>query len=119
MNYKVKGTIATIGEKKQLENGAVVLDYSINHTSENGYVTPMSFNIYKTADYAEFVDKFIEFNKVGNEVEVEFSIRGREYQGRIYNSLSHWRCETISSQSEAVVEEATPVVEETETDLPF
>ena len=94
--YKVKGTITAIGEKKVLDNGAVVLDYVVSETSENGYVTPFSFNIYKSAEYAEFVDKFIEFNKVGDEVEVEFSIRGKEYNGRIYNSLSHWRCDKVT-----------------------
>jgi len=112
MNYKVKGTIATIGEKKALDNGAVVLDYTVNETSENGYVTPFSFNIYKSSEYAEFVDKFIEFNKVGDEVEVEFSIRGKEYNGRIYNSLSHWRCDKVGSGTPAPQEEA-------ESDLPF
>jgi len=97
MNYKMTGVIATIGEKKTLDNGAVVLEYTVNETGENGYVTPFSFNIYKGADYAEFVDKFIEFNKVGDSVEVEFNIRGKEYNGRIYNNLSHWRCDKVSA----------------------
>ena len=99
MNYKMKGTIAQIGEKKTLDNGAVVLDYTVNETSENGYVTPFSFNIYKGAEYAEFVEKFIEFNKVGDSVEVEFNIRGKEYNGRIYNNLSHWRCDKVSTDA--------------------
>ena len=111
--YKVKGTITAIGEKKVLDNGAVVLDYVVSETSENGYVRPFSFNIYKSAEYAEFVDKFIEFNKVGDEVEVEFSIRGKEYNGRIYNSLSHWRCDKVGSGTPAPQEE--PVGD----DLPF
>ena len=111
MNYKMKGTIAQIGEKKTLDNGAVVLDYTVNETSENGYVTPFSFNIYKGAEYAEFVEKFIEFNKVGDQVEVEFNIRGKEYNGRIYNNLSHWRCDKVSTDA--------PVAQGVESDLPF
>lgn len=103
MNYKMTGVIATIGEKKTLDNGAVVLDYTVNETSENGYVTPFSFNIYKGAEYAEFVDKFIEFNKVGDQVEVEFNIRGKEYNDRIYNNLSHWRCDKVSAGNELPV----------------
>lgn len=111
MNYKMTGVIATIGEKKTLDKGAVVLDYTVNETSENGYVTPFSFNIYKGADYAEFVDKFIEFNKVGDQVEVEFNIRGKEYNGRIYNNLSHWRCDKVST--------GEPAAQGEESDLPF
>jgi len=110
--FKMTGVIATIGEKKTLDNGAVVLDYTVNETSENGYVTPFNFNIYKSAEFSEFVDKFIEFNKVGDKVEVEFNIRGKEYNGRIYNNLSHWRCDKVST--------GEPLAQEDESsDLPF
>ena len=102
--YKVKGQIKSIGEKKVLDNGAVVLNYVVEETSDNGYVTPFSIEMYNSADKAEFTDKFLEYNKVGNNVEVEFTIRGREYQGRIYNSLNHWK---ISNASEVPTDSAT------------
>jgi len=111
MNYKVKGTITKIGEKKTLDNGAVVLDYVVIQSDEkNGYVTPYSFNMYNKEEYAEHVDNFIEYNKIGDEVEVEFSIRGNEYNGRVYNSLSHWRCDKV--------EQAAPVADDG-SGLPF
>ena len=110
MNYKMKGTITKIGEKKTLDNGAVVLDYTVTETSENGYTTPYSFNMYNKAEYAEHVDNFISFNKVGDNVEVEFSIRGKEYNGKIYNNFSHWRCDKV--------EQAVPV-EDDGSGLPF
>ena len=97
MNYKVKGTITSIGEKKTLENGSVVLDYVVEEKSENGYVTPFSINMYNKAEYAEHVVNFIEYNKIGDEVEVEFTIRGNQYNGRVYNSLSHWRCDKVGA----------------------
>jgi len=103
--YKVKGKIKSISEKKTLDNGAVILDYVLEETSENGYVTPYAISMYKKAEYAEHVDNFIEFNKVGNEVEVEFTIRGSEYNGRIYNNLNHWRIESVSNGTAAPVEE--------------
>ena len=59
------------------------MDYVVNHTSENGFVTPYSFNIYKASEYTEHLDKFLEFNKVGDNVEVEFNIRGKQYNGRV------------------------------------
>ena len=100
--YKVKGVIKSIGQVKDLDNGAKVLDYVIEETSENGFKTLMSFNIYKKAEYASHVDNFIQYNKIGDEVEVEFQIRGREYQGRVYTELSHWKIEKIGQATEQV-----------------
>ena len=111
MNFKMKGTITKIGEKKKLDNGAVALDYVVIQSDEkNGYVTPYSFSMYNKEEYAEHVDNFIEYNKIGYEVEVEFSIRGNEYNGRVYNSLSHWRCDKVG-QPETVADDGS--------DLPF
>jgi|TARA_R100000655_G_scaffold75663_1_gene114553 hypothetical protein len=112
MSYKVKGIITSIGQKKVLDNGAVVLDYVIKNTSENGYETLYSFDIYKAKEYAQHLDKFLEFNKVGDKVIVEFNIRGKEYNGRVYNSLSHWRCEKE-------VGESVQLNEPVDTGLPF
>ena len=106
--YKVKGKITAISEPKTLDNGATVLDYTVE-VEDNGYLTPYSFNMYKKADYKEHLDNFIKFNNVGDEVEVEFTIRGKEYNGRIYNSLNHWRCDKLE----------TAEVEEKSDDLPF
>ena len=99
-NFKVRGTISKIGEVKQLDNGSSVMDYVVDNTSDNGYVTKYSFG---------------KFNKVGDVVEVEFTIRGSEYNGKIYNSLNHWKCDKVEmSASDAV----TPVTNEAN-DLPF
>jgi hypothetical protein len=110
MSYKVKGVITAITEVKTLDNGASVLDYTVEVTEENGYKTPHSFNMYKKPEYKEHIENFVKFNSVGDSVEVEFTIRGQEYNGKIYNSLNHWRCDTLT--------ESTPVETEKE-DLPF
>lgn len=102
MSYKTKGVIKSIGQVKELENGAKVLDYVIEETNDNGYKTLLSFNIYKKAEHVSHVDNFIQYNKVGDQVEVEFTIRGREYQGRVYNELSHWKSEKIGQAIEQV-----------------
>lgn len=111
-NFKVKGTISEITEKKVLDNGAAVLDYIVDTTSESGYVTRMKFGMYKKADYVEHIDNFIKFNNVGDVVEVEFTIRGQEYNGKIYNSLNHWRCDKVELSD-------SPHIEEAKNDLPF
>lgn len=112
MSFKMTGVIKSIGDKKTLDNGAVVLDYVVDHTNDNGYVTPLALSMYQTGDSIKFIDQFIENHKVGDHVDVEFNIRGKEYNNRIYNSLSHWRCE---KQKTKVVEMNEP----TDTGLPF
>ena len=109
--FKTIGVISKIGEVKTLDNGAKVLDYVVDVTNENGYVTPHSFNMYKKDEYASHVDNFIQYNKVGDNVEVEFDIRGREYNGRVYNDLSHWKIEKIG--------QGQPATEQAGDDLPF
>ena len=108
--YKVKGTITSIDEVKTLGNGAKVVNYIVDQTSENGYVTKYNIGLYKKAEYAEHVDNFIKYNKVGDEVEVEFTIRSQEYNGKIYNNLNHWKLDKVG---------ATTTAKEDVEDLPF
>jgi hypothetical protein len=98
--FKIQGTITKIGEKKEVANGAVVIDYVVDETAENGYITRYSVGMYKKAEYAEHVDNFLKFNKVGDNVELEFTVRSREYEGRIYNELNHWRCDKVGVPTE-------------------
>ena len=95
-NFKVKGTITQIGEKRTLPTG-VALDYLVEATEENGYKTTYNIGMYKKNEFSEHVDNFIKYNKVGDNVEVEFTIRGQEYKGKIYNSLNHWKCEKLDA----------------------
>lgn len=111
-NLKVRGTISEITEIKTLENGASVLDYVVDVTSANGYVTRMKFGMYKKAEYTEHINNFVKFNKVGDVVDVEFTIRGQEYNGKVYNSLNHWRCDKVEMSESVAVEPAKE-------DLPF
>ena len=114
MKYEVKGTIKTIGERKELSNGATVLSYTVNNVSENGWETPFSIEMYNKPDRIEHLDNFLKFNNVGDSVVVEFDIKGREYEGRVFNSLSHWSCKKQEATA-PVVETA----EEVASDLPF
>ena len=113
MKYNVKGTIKTIGEKKELSNGATVLEYVVNNVSENGWETPFKLEMYNKPERIEHLENFLKFNKVGDSVEVEFDIKGREYEGRVFNSLSHWSCKKTEDTApvEATAEEVN--------DLPF
>jgi len=39
----------------------------------------------------EKIDKFVQYNKVGDVVEVSFNINTNEYQGKYYTTLSAWK----------------------------
>ena len=109
--FEVKGTITKIGEKRELSNGATVLEYIVNNVSENGWETPFKLEMYCKPERVEFMDSFLQYNKVNDQVIVEFDIKGREYEGKVFNSLSHWSCkklEELAPQAESAVEGDLP-----------
>ena len=118
MNYKVTGKIASIEEVKQLENGSKVVNYIVEETNDKGHVTKYNFGMYKGQESAEHVDNFVKFNKVGDEVEVEFTIRDREYNGVIYNSVNHWKITKLGATTQTT-KTAKELVEEDTDSLPF
>ena len=113
--YKVKGKITSIEEVKTLDNGAKVVNYILEHTADNAYVTKYNIGLYKGEQYAEHVDNFVKYNKVGDEVEVEFTIRSTDYNGKVYNNLNHWKLDKVGVGTP----QPTAKVEEVEEDLPF
>ena len=100
MNYKMKGFITQIDEIKQLDSGAKIVTYRINN--EEPYNNIVQFEMYKKPEYAEHADNFVKFNKVGDRVEVEFNIGSREYEGRMYTSLKHWKIEKLTNEENAI-----------------
>ena len=104
MNYTVKGHITHIGEVETLSNGASKLEYRIK--SDNEYDrADWKFEIYKKPEYAEHAQKFKEFNKVGDRVEVEWNVKPSEWQGKYYINLSHWKCTKLTEEENAIQQE--------------
>jgi len=58
--------------------------------------------------------KFLETAKVGQECEVKFDLRGREYNGRYYVSLNAWDIRIAATASTS-----KPISDEIDDDLPF
>lgn len=58
----------------------------------------------------EKVDKFLQYNKVGSEVEVSFNLQSREHNGKIYTTAFAWKVWGLQSTSAAPV----PEIEEDE-----
>ena len=96
-NYKVKGKITLISEIKTLENGAKTLNYRIDNGQP--YNNIMQFEMYKKAEFAEHIDNFIKYNKINDEVEIEFNIKTREWEGRLFTNLASWKCNKATAST--------------------
>lgn len=90
MALEVKGIIEKIievqkGEKKdgsgQWEKQQFIVD------TKTQYNNLYCFEIFGD----QKVDNFAKYNKVGQEVTVEFNVNTSEYQGKYYTTLSAWK----------------------------
>ena len=100
MNFTQRGTILSITEVETLANGAAKLSYRIDTGDQ--YSPIREFEIYKGADHVEHAHNFAKYNKVGDVVDVEFEIRTREWETKIYTNLSHWKCTKVEGSLSAL-----------------
>jgi len=85
MSMQLTGTIKLIGEKQVFESGFQKVEFVIT-TNDEKYPQDVKFEIVQ-----DKVDDFLKYNKVGNSVDVDFNVRGNEYNGKYYVSLSAWK----------------------------
>jgi len=101
MEYKVKGQITVISEKQMFDAGSGKLTFRID-TGET-YNQFWEFELFKSKDYVEHLDNFYKYNKVGDEVEVEFNVKTNLWtnpktnEERLFTSLSCWKVEKLSA----------------------
>jgi single-strand DNA-binding protein len=103
---KAKGTIHHLGEAKQVSEKMNIREFVLSIGDK--YPQLVQFQAVN-----ERV-KFLEKARVGQECEVKFDLRGREYNGRYYVSLNAWdiRIESAAAPSK-------PISDEIDDDLPF
>ena len=99
-----------------------ILDLQTGTTAAGSEWKKQSFILETTEQYnnvycfeifgEEKVDKFLKFNKVGNEVKVDFNVSTNEWKGKYFTSLSAWK--VFKAETTAPVE-----AEEVGNDLPF
>ena len=65
----------------------------------------------------EKVDNFLQYNKVGYNVDVSFNIESKEFKGKYYTNLSAWKVFKAEAAPEVTKEVKTVTVEDG--DLPF
>lgn len=111
---KVTGTITSIGDVQtgtsKAGNDWSKLEFAIETKGE--YPKTVAFTLFG----ADKVDKFVQYNQVGDEVEVSFDPSSREHEGRFYTDLNAWKVWGLNRGKKAAV----PVdAEDEEDDLPF
>ena len=94
-SLKVKGTITQISEVVTGDNGHKRLTFRVQ--TEEEYSQLIEVGMYKKQEYAEHVDNFIKYNKVGDVVNLELNIRCtlHEPSGRIFTNLQLWKVEKV------------------------
>ena len=85
--YKLKGKLIHKGDAKQVSENFRVMDFVIE-TPDEKYRQKVQFQAAN--------DRIQDVNMlaIGEELEVSFDIRGREYNGKYYNSLNAYKIES-------------------------
>lgn len=87
MEHKLKGKLILKSEPRQVSEKFRVMDFVIETLDEK---YPQKVQLQILNDRIAEMDKY----SLGEELEVSFDIRGREYNGKYYNSLNAYKVES-------------------------
>jgi hypothetical protein len=87
MEHKLKGKLILKSEPRQISDKFRVMDFVIQ-TPDEKYPQSIQFQVMN--DRIQEMDKFT----TGEEIEVTFDHRGREYNGKYYNTLNAYKIES-------------------------
>ena len=95
MGFKVRGTLHVINETQQVSARFTKREFVL-HIADGRY--PQTVLFQATGDRVGALDAF----KVGDEVEVEFNLRGREWTSprgevKYFNSLDVWSIDRVGA----------------------
>ncbi len=108
--YKFKGTIKHIGDTQTFgDKGFTKRDFVLIE-SDAKYPQTVKFELIK--DNINLIEGY----KIGEEVEVKFNIKGREYNGNYYVSLEAYKLIATAYQSK---EPKSLMIESDNENLPF
>lgn len=104
-----------------------ILDLQTGTTQSGSEWKKQSFILETTEQYnnvycfelfgEEKVENFLKFNKVGNEVKVDFNVNTNEWKGKYFTTLSAWKVFKSDATSSSNTQVEQPVEEGN--DLPF
>lgn len=118
MAYQATGRLHKIFETEQKSASFTVRDFVIE-TADSKFPQLIKFQL--TQDKCALIDEFSE----GDEISVEFDLRGREWNDKFFTNLNAWRIGLASGQdgsNEAPAETtAAPATsfDDLEDDIPF
>lgn len=116
--YTLKGELKVVGDIQQISESFKKREFVVVDASGQ-YAQTIMFQAVQ--DRVELLNNF----KVGDNVEVTFFLRGREWtnpkdgQVRYFNSLDAWKIEPLGGGSAATADNAETFVAEGDDDLPF
>ncbi len=90
--YEASGKIKMIGDVQAFASGFTKREFVVT-TAHDKFPQDIKFDVVK--DKCAMLDSF----KPGDEVQVNFDIRGREYNGRYFVDLSCWKLQSASGGS--------------------
>ncbi len=90
---ELEGRIIKVMDTQSFDSGFSKREFVVNTFKEN-YPQDIKFEVYK--EKCEALNAF----QAGDEVKVEFNIRGNEYNGRYYVNLQAWKIEKSTGQAQ-------------------
>lgn len=91
--YEASGKIKMIGDVQSFASGFTKREFVVT-TTHDKYPQDIKFDL--TKDKCAVLDSF----KTGDDVQVTFDIRGREYNGKYYVDLSCWKLQAAGASSD-------------------
>lgn len=112
----IKGKIKSVGQTEQKSDKFAVRTFVLE--IEGKYPEVIEFQLINNNTF------IIDTYKIGDEIDVQFNLKGREHNGRVYNSLQAWKIEGESNpnNNETATQENAPQTtspNKDESDLPF
>ena len=99
--YETSGKIKMIGEVQSFASGFTKREFVVT-TAADKYPQDIKFDVVK--DKCAMLDSF----KPGDDVQVNFDIRGREYNGKYFVDLSCWKLQSAGGAGESRPSQGAP-----------
>jgi len=91
MSYEAKGTLHHIGETREVSETFSTRSFTICQQDDK-YPQFITFELIK--DKTDLIDSF----KIGEDINVSFNLRGREWNGKFFNTIQAWRIQKVTAE---------------------
>lgn len=106
-----EGTVNEVSDINEYKPGKKLLNFRLKTDDE--YSTMLEFTIFN-----DKIDKHLPKLVEGNKLKVQYNIKGNDYNGRIYHSLTPWSIELLNG-NELEPQVKQDVNRDLDEDVPF